>query len=395
MSPRHCGLLQVCAGMFFLLASCGAVSLGLPIAPHDPAQVIETLPNAGIDADVRAMRTRLAVNADDWEALLALGDRYLALATKTGDERYLGYTTQLLRQAASDRPPAIVLLQARLLQRQHRFAAALDVLDPVLRARPYDAEAHLLAAYILMAQGKPDAALPHCKEAVSAAPIAGIHCAARVEALSGHRDIAYQKLSVLMNAAIATVDEQRDVALTLAEIAERRGRDKEAEQHLHSVLQGDSQNTLALSRLADIYLRQQRYRECWQLLRDSNSQAALLLRKTIAATALDRPDAAELQQRVRRNFEIENLRSDTYASRDYSTYLLTLAKQPQAALGAALKNWETQREPEDALAVLQAAAQARVTAGRVVSVWQWVEQTRLEDARLAAQQADYTATGKQ
>lgn len=393
MHPRACGSLRILSGLFFLLVSCGAISLGLPIEPRDSALVIETLPAADIDADVRAMRARLAANADDWDALLALGNRYLTLAAKTGDERYLGYTTQLLQRAADDRPPAVATLQARLLQRQHRFAAALDVLEPLLRANPRDAEAHLLAAYILMAQGRADAALPHCRGAVAEAPVAGIHCAARAQALSGHSDIAYEKLSALMNSTVATADEQRDMALTLAEIAERRGRDSEAERHLLSVLKSDSRNTLALSRLADIYLRQRRYSDCWQLLRDNDTHAALLLRKTIAAMALGIPAATELRQRVQRNFEIENLRSETYASRDYSTYLLALAKRPQAAFGAALKNWETQRDPEDALAVLQAAACAGADSDRIAGIRQWIAQTRLEDMRFSAPRMHCAASG--
>ncbi|MDQ2694168.1 MAG: hypothetical protein M3Z21_02095, partial [Pseudomonadota bacterium] len=69
--------------------------------------------------------------------------------------------------------------------------------------------------------------------------------------------------------------------------------------------------------------------------------------------------------------------------RDQARAALHLLRRPDEALDLALRNWAVQREPWDARLVLEAALAAGnpAAAGPVL---EWLKETGLEDARLAA-----------
>ena len=112
---RKADLRKIGVGLFLIFSAREAVSLGVPITPLASTQIIETLPRASVDKDLRGWQSQLKANPADWETLLALGNRYLQLAARSGDERYLGYAEQLLQHHAAPHPAQIDLLQARLL----------------------------------------------------------------------------------------------------------------------------------------------------------------------------------------------------------------------------------------------------------------------------------------
>ena len=91
-----------------------------------------------------------------------------------------------------------------------------------------------------------------------------------------------------------------------------------------------------------------------------------------------------MQQRLQRYFAVETLRNPGYASRDYALYLLHIEHRADAALQIAWINWQSQREPEDAAIVLEAAAQRVGTGEETRAIQHWQQQTRLEDLRLTA-----------
>jgi Tfp pilus assembly protein PilF len=374
-------ILRLCVLALLALKPDASVALGTALPLSNPEQVIETLPAASHDAQLQQWRERLANNPADPDALLGTGNRYLDLAAQTGDERYLGYLTRLLQESGARQSSEITILHARLLQRQHQFDAAKAVLEPVLRANPYNAQAQLLMAYIAMAQGEPQRARSHCTAAFQQAPTIATHCAARAQALNGHARQAREKLLRLQK-ILVDPKEQQDVQLTLAEIEQRMGLDANAEQRFRQILQGSPQHMLAQLHLADMLLHQQRYGECWQLLRKSDQQPSLLLRKAIAARMLSLDDHKGLQARLQRYFDIESLRNANYASRDYAIYLHALVHHQADAARVAQQNWQTQREPDDAIAVLQ-TADASGNQDAKAAVLLWARQTGLEDIRIA------------
>jgi len=251
-----------------------------------------------------------------------------------------------------------------------------------LRTNPHEAQAQLLMAYIRMAQGDPQRAISNCAATFQQIPTIATHCMARAQALNGHAQAARDRLLRLQK-ILVDPQEQQDVQLTLAEIEQRLGLEDEAEAHLLQILENNPQHLLAQLHLADIYLARHRYKDCWQLLQKSDQQTSLLLRKTIAAKMLSLDDSAALQDRLQRYFDVENLRNPRYASRDYAIYLQVLTQRRDEAARVAQQNWQTQREPEDALTTLQTAkADNDQQTANMIS--QWAQQINLEDIRIAA-----------
>lgn len=366
------------------IALCGCSALAAALGTSLPAgadgEVLEKLPAGTRDVQLIALQARTIVAPRDAQAVVALGERYLALAARSADERYLGYAAQAL--AAMPRPersPALVLLQAQLLQRQHDFAGARAELTDFLKRDSRNGEAHLLWAYIDMAQGEPASARAHCIAAVLIDPFAAAHCAARAQSLLGDNAGAARHLEQLLARTDLSATQRQDLQLTLAEIAERDGRDADAENYLRAILDGDSEQPLARLRLADLSLRRAQWRACLRVT-DGATQPALLLRRTIAAQALQLGEAAAMAQRLQRYFAIETQRNPDYASRDYALYLLHVARDSAQALDIARRNWRTQREPDDALALVQAARAAG--AGAVAEVAAWRQRTQVQDMRL-------------
>jgi hypothetical protein len=62
-------------------------------------------------------------------------------------------------------------------------------------------------------------------------------------------------------------------------------------------------------------------------------------------------------------------------------FLLDLKGDARAALAVALQNWKEQREPRDALVVLEAAAAAK-DAKAAAPVLQWLDDTHFESERM-------------
>jgi hypothetical protein len=93
----------------------------------------------------------------------------------------------------------------------------------------------------------------------------------------------------------------------------------------------------------------------------------------------DRARAARAQ--LSTTFTLEAQRGDPVHRREQARFLLDVEHRASEALSAAEGNWQVQREPEDALILLRAAAAAhRPDAAQIVL--RFIAEHRLEDARL-------------
>ena len=167
--------------------------------------------------------------------------------------------------------------------------------------------------------------------------------------------------------------------LTLADIANRLGKIDVARQHYESTLAAPDLDSYTLVTYADFLLEQRNFRAVLELARKYPSRRELLLPAAIAsreANSADRHDRAEL---VRQRYEERD--ATAAPTRDYARYLLDIADDAPAALDAALTNWQTQREPADALIVLRAAVAAH-RPDAALPIRAFVERHGLEDRRL-------------
>lgn len=363
-----------------------------PFLPTDPNQVLERLPLAAADPqlrELRDLRRQLADRLDDLERALRFARRNLKIGRAEADPRYYGYAQAALTRwwDQDPPPPEALLLRAVLRQNRHDFDGALADLRRVLAARPRHAQAWLIQAVIQQVRGEPAAALRACLALRRLTDTLLFNtCLSGALSRAGQAGFAQAYLERALEARPKTTDqsEERLWALTvLAEIAEQRGDAPAAERYYHDALALGRRSVYLLGAYADFLLDRNRPAEARALLRDEQRADGLLLRLALAERRLDDPAWLGHAERLEARFVAARQRGDNTHIAAEARLRLELRQQPQEALALAQRNWaQWQREPRDARLLLEAAlAAGQPAAAR--EVLDWLERVKLEDERLA------------
>lgn len=361
-----------------------------PYRPVHDAEVLEYLPRAaarGGDAAARALREWHARDPSNLDVALRLAQMQIAAARAAADPRLWGQAEATLapwwQQYAP--PVGVLLARAAIRQSRHDFAAAKSDLLRAVTQQPRHAQAWLDLAALQQATGDLAGATQSCTHvAASAAAAIGTVCRASIDALTGHGAEAYASV----HSAIAQdhlADQPPAVrtwaATLLAEIAERLGRNDDAERWYRHSLAIDPTDSYTLAAYADFLLDRGRQAEVATLIAADSTIDGLLLRRVQADRALDadaaQPGVAQLAAR----FAALRERGDTVHRREESRFRLALAQDPGAALELALQNWDVQKEPLDARIALE-AARAAGQPQAVAGIARWVDDSGLQDVRL-------------
>lgn len=370
---------RLLAALAFLCVA--ALPTRVQAAPYRPTSDAVVL--ATVSAGTRAATAR----PRDLQSAVAQAAVDVESARVSGDPRYLGYAQSALGPwwNAKDAPLPVILIRAQIHQHNHSFAAALVDLDHALTLDPRNAQARLTRAAIHQVQGNYAAAAADCRSlALLVEPLVTVDCMSRVSSLRGEAGDSYRKLRMLRDRT-AGLDppQRREIEITLADISTRLGDVEAARLHYEGALSVTAPDAFTLLTFADFLLEQHQYRDVLALFERHSEYADLLLRAALAARALDTPNAASLAQRLRDQYAAHQRRGDFVPSRDYARFLLDIEGKASAALDAALTNWQSQREPADALVVVRAAiAAGRPTAAAPVATF--VREHELEDARIAS-----------
>lgn len=371
--------------MALLLAA--ATAAAAPYVPKDDAAVLERLPGRRGDpaqAELRRMRATLAAAPQDVAAATRLAQRYFDMAMAEGDPRYVGYAEAALRPWRGEDAPAEVLFTRGLLrQYRHDFAGALQ---DFARTLDHDREhigAHAWRAAIFMVQADYRAAARECAALTEiASELTSAGCLAYVDATTGHARGAYLRLAAALQRRPDAAAETRLWTLTrLAEMAWRLGDPALAERHFREALQLGVTDNFLLAAYADYLLEQNRPREVVELLQDWVRSDTLLLRLALAEKKLGMKETEDHVRVLAERFAAATLRGERLHMGEEARFLLDLKGDADAALAVALDNWKEQREPRDALVVLEAAVAAHDPKGPQ-PVLRWLEETRFESERM-------------
>ena len=378
----------VVALTFMLIASVATLADATPTKPTDDNVVLERLPLAANDPTARrlgSLRAGLARAPGDLSRATTLAREYVAIGRASGDPRYAGYAQAALAPWWKlERPPTeVLMLRATLRQRQHDFPAALRDLGVVLAATPLDAQAHLMRATILAVQGEFGAAAKACAVLeIAASELLWSACADGVGAMTGRLPESYRHLSGVLDITPKADPQTRVWVLTgMAEMAERAGLATAAERHFRDALRIEPDDVYLLAAYADFLLDQGRAAEVTVLLRNRTRADTLLLRAGLAAAATRSADAADTLEQLRSRFAASKLRGDRVHLREEARFTLELLGDARGALALARDNWAVQKEPADALVLLQAAVGA-ADAAAAQNVTDWVRRGGLQDARI-------------
>ncbi len=373
----------------------------LQAAPHTPtqdSQVLERLPQRAADPaarELQALRQAWRAQPADPLPAAALARRYVQEMSTSGDPRYIGYAQAALQPwwASSAPPPPVQVLRAVLRQLDHQFDAALQDLKAVLVQDPKNLEAWSWRVAIEMVQADYAAARASCDGLAAAMPasstplrVAG--CRAQVAAATGQGAAAAATLRQTLDAdrANPTADPAlRLWALTrLAETEERLGRTAAAEASFREALAGCTAATCDVylqAAYADFLLAQGRAPEVLVLLKDKQRADLLLLRLALAAKATGDAQAPALARSLEARFAAAEQRGDNTHRKEHARFLLQVQGQAAAALPLAQTNWAEQREPADALLLLQAAVATR-SPKAAQPVLQWLASSGIESVVL-------------
>jgi tetratricopeptide (TPR) repeat protein len=360
------------------LALTGAAAAA-PYTPRSDAEVLAEVPPGTAHVAAPALnltRSRLDV-------ALPLAQFYITRSRATGDLRFLGYAEATLAPWLNHSPvaPAALVLHATILQSRHSFDASLKELDRALTAQPDNPQAWLTKATVLRVLGRYDEAMASCDRLEKSADGAVTSlCKESLRSLTGHLESAYTAVASLPSQALA--DEVRAWRYSeLGEMAERLGRDAEAEHWFMEGLQYAGDDFYTRTAYADLLLRHGRDAETLRLLGDYRSMEPMLLRVAIAEKHTGDGQAVKTDSFLSNAFAVEEQRGDAVHRREQARFLLDVEQQPTQALTAAQENWRVQREPDDVLILLR-AAQAAHRHDVAAPVLEFLRQKKLEDARL-------------
>ncbi len=382
---KDCVITQSRFGAVLLFLATAA--WGVPYVPQDDSAVLERLPTRPGDpvmAELRRLRTALAASPADARNAARLAQRYFDLAMAEGDPRYVGYAEAALRPWPGDDAPAEILFTRGLLrQYRHDFAGALKDFERALERDREHLAAHAWRAAIFMVQADYSAAARECAALTEiASELMSTGCFAYVDATIGKTRGAYLRLAAALERRPDAPAETRLWSLTrLAEMAWRLGDAPLAERHFGEALKLGVTDNFLLAAYADFLLEQGRPKDVVALLQDWVRSDTLLLRLAIAEQALKLPAARAHSQALAERFAAAALRNERLHLGEEARFLLDLKSDARAALAVGLENWKEQREPRDALVVLEAAIAAR-DAKAAAPVLKWLDESRFEGERM-------------
>lgn len=376
------------------LAALGAVlatsqlTSAAPFLPRDDAVVLETLPGRPGDpaaAELRRLRAAVVADTRNVDAAARLARRYFDMAMAEGDPRYVGYAEAALRPwpETAATPAELLLLHGMLRQYRHDFARGMADFDLALQTDPANTEARAWRAAILMVQADYAAARRECEMlAEHASELHATACIAYVEATTGHARAAHERLAAALARRTDVEPGFRIWILTrLAEMAWRTGDLAAAEGHFRAGLALGIYDNFLLAAYADFLLERGRAAEVMPLLKSWARSDTLLLRLALAARQLKLAEGEKYARTLGERFADAALRGEKLHLQEEARYLLELKGDARAALAAASENYRAQREPRDALMLIEAALAARDPAAAAPAM-QWLESSGFESARL-------------
>jgi hypothetical protein len=363
-----------------------------PFTPADDAQVLERVPQRAGNARARqlqALREAVRQAPRDADAAARLAEHWIDDALAEGDPRYVGYAQAALAPWWDEPAPphAVRVQRAVILQYDHRFDQALADLQAVTVDEPWQVQAWAWQAAIHLVRADYVAAGRACDEmAPLVALLTAAACRAQVDALVGRAEPAARALAqAVQDAGADTGAAERVWALTrLAEIEERRGDAAAAERAFRAALAMNVRDVYLQAAYADFLLDRGRAAEVLSLLADQSRADVLLLRLALAAHAVNDARAARWRDELSARFDAARARGDRTHEKEESRFALALRNDAARALALAQRNYELQREPSDARALLEAALAVGTRAARDAAqpALQWLETNAVESVVL-------------
>ena len=340
--------------------------------PTRPDFVVANVRQAIPDETLAKLLERQHAEPSSEAAALELASAFIDRARRLREPRFMGRAEALLAPLASraHADAAARRLYADTLQYRHDFAHAIRILDELIREQPRDADSRLRRASLHLTRGDFANARSDCARVASldgAAAAAGFACLSEVLAGTGQLASASAMLEVMGKSQGALPDDARAYLLSAhAALEDRAGRHERAVEIYGEALSRAPEDDSIRGAMADVLAQQGDFARARSIVAVENPSLTLLVREA-AWSSGDRREA--LVRRAHEWLELESARGDAGHLREAA--MLALASgDAAAALAAARRNFELQRELADVRVLASASVLAQDDeAQRALRVW--------------------------
>ncbi len=373
-------------GLVFAISS---LVIAAPHIPTDDQTILDTLPVRPGDprgAKLRELRGQLSKDPKNLAVAMNLARAYYSQVAEEGDPRFIGYAQGALAPwwNAPDAPVEVLVMRASIKQYRHEFNEALADLSLAQAKDPKFVSAWTTSAAIHTVQARYVEARQHCDKLFRlTSRWLAQGCVSSIDSLNGKSAQAYASLQKELDqtGARATPEQKLWVQTRLGEMAQRTGDLALAEKHFKAGLALGISDGYLQAAYADLLLQLKRDGEVVALLKDQTRSDILLMRLAIAEQKLNSPDFAQHRDALIARFDAARMRGDKVHQTEESRFNLQVLNKPAEALRLAQENWQVQREPRDALALLE-AANALKNADAARPILDWLRTSSHEDKRL-------------
>jgi len=240
-------------------------------AKIDGAESAEPRTRIPTETSITMFTKRVEKNPRDYQSLTVLGRLYLRHAKESDDLAAYGKSEETLRKALEIKPDflAAKTYLATVLQARHQFAAALELAEQVVSAKPSDTLALATVGDSQLELGRyDDAEQSYIKLAArQKSPSIAVRLAHLAE-LKGDSDKAIKLTQAALQDVIESGRSSSDIAwyeFRIASLLEGEGRVEDAEKHYLAALQLLPSYAPVMSGLARLHALQGRYEEAIKL----------------------------------------------------------------------------------------------------------------------------------
>jgi len=354
-----------------------------PYIPDSGDEVLILLEKTSQRSKFENINTQLTQNSDNPSQLISILQQTINYGKVMSDPRYIGYASAFVdNYLATNTNLEFKVLKASILQHDHKFNEAIDILNDVIKTNPVQSNARLLRASVLQVQAKYSQARKDCYSLLGkASHLITIACIAQVDGLTKNTQRNYNALKNILNRnnKSYSTDELSWSYDILAQLAMQLGDSIQAEQHYKQGLSISADNTALLNAYADLLINQKRYKEVTKILKNKQQDFTVLLRLAIAEKLSSTGDTYKSQFRSRMNKM--QATADLTHQREISAYYLYVEKNSQKALAYAIDNWQVQKELYDALLLLHCARENK-SINTAQAVINWYTDNSISDTRL-------------
>ena len=273
---------------------------------------------------------------------------HLARFRATGDDEILDLAAALLPQDLDD--PTVDNRQlvdaARLAQSQHRFDAALTLLDRAIELSPRDDEAWLLRASVHLVRGNGTAAAQACNQLRQLPLLTIITCQARAALSQGDGRVA-KRLQALVEATDPESIDEELLSWSYSTLGDALFADDTASAvtWYRRSLQL-TENTQTRAALVDALLDQGDLDDAMTVV-DRSVALPLAIRRLIVARRLGRDGISADVRHMDHRFRHWIAAGDLLHAREMARFYLDVLPRPELARRLAEANLSLQRERED------------------------------------------------